>query len=172
MTPSLKNNLINLYRPDQEWVAVNFVIHMTVLIAHKNIERHTAHTIVSWPNPKQWVIVHTSDWIRIIGQNIFIRSIITKEMGKLKTHSPTYCILDNWDNMLNLTRQIIFDRHFIKSMPSDKVCTMMIMRWCNVQINVDDLQAKTYPTICTHHKLHNTNEKKFLVFGFPGMHIQ
>ena len=25
----------------------------------KNIERHTAHTIVSWPNPKQWVI-HSS----------------------------------------------------------------------------------------------------------------
>ena len=25
---------------------------------HKNIERHTTHTIVSWPNPKQWIIVH------------------------------------------------------------------------------------------------------------------
>ena len=24
-------------------------------------------------------------------------------MGKLKTHSPTYCIMDNWENMLNLT---------------------------------------------------------------------
>ena len=23
---------------------------------YKNIKRHTAHTIVSWPNPKQWVI--------------------------------------------------------------------------------------------------------------------
>ena len=29
------------------------------------------------------------------------------------------------------------------------------MRWCNVQTNEHDLQAKTYPTICTHHKLHN-----------------
>ena len=26
----------------------------------KNIERHTADTIVSWPNPKQWVIFHTN----------------------------------------------------------------------------------------------------------------
>ena len=26
----------------------------------KHIERHTAHTIVSWPNPKQWIIVNTS----------------------------------------------------------------------------------------------------------------
>ena len=27
----------------------------------KNIERHTTHTIVSWLNPKQWLMVHTSD---------------------------------------------------------------------------------------------------------------
>ena len=31
---------------------------------HKNIERHTAHTIVSWINPKQWQIVNTSDKIK------------------------------------------------------------------------------------------------------------
>ena len=37
-------------------------------IKHKNIERHTAHTIVSSPNPKQWVIVHISDLIMIIRQ--------------------------------------------------------------------------------------------------------
>ena len=54
----------------------------------KNTERHTAHTIVSWPNPKQWVIVHTSDLMMIIRQSIYILSIITREMGKLKTHSP------------------------------------------------------------------------------------
>ena len=49
-------------------------------------------------------------------------------------------------------------------MSSDKIYTMMIMRWCNVQTNEYDLQAKTYPTICIHHKLHNTNENKFPVF--------
>ena len=32
----------------------------------KNIERYSADTIVSWPNPKQWVIVHTSDLMMII----------------------------------------------------------------------------------------------------------
>ena len=31
-----------------------------------------------------------------------ILSIIRREIGKLKTHSPIYCILDNWENMLNL----------------------------------------------------------------------
>ena len=39
--------------------------------SNKNIERHTAHTIVSWPNPKQWVIVHTSDLMMIIRQSIY-----------------------------------------------------------------------------------------------------
>ena len=29
-------------------------------IWNKNIERHTAHTIVSWPNPKQWQMGHAS----------------------------------------------------------------------------------------------------------------
>ena len=72
----------------------------------KNIEKHTAHTIVSWPNPKQWVIVHTSDLMMIIRLSIYIFSIITKGMGILKTHSPTYCIMDNRDNVLNLTRTL------------------------------------------------------------------
>ena len=51
---------------------------------NKNAERHTAHIIVSW-------------------QSIYILSIITTEMGKLKTHSPTYCIIDNWESMPDLT---------------------------------------------------------------------
>ena len=40
---------------------------------HKNIKRHTAHTIVSWPNPNQWIIVHTSDLMMFIirQSNIF-----------------------------------------------------------------------------------------------------
>ena len=42
---------------------------------------------------------------------------------------------------------------------------MMIMRWCTVQTNEYDLQAKTYPNICTHHKLRINNENKFPVFA-------
>ena len=38
---------------------------------HKNIERHTAHAIVSWHNPKQWIIVHTSDLMMIIRQSVY-----------------------------------------------------------------------------------------------------
>ena len=75
-------------------------------VLHKNIERHTEDTIVSWPSPKQCVIFHTSDLMMIIRQSIYILSIITREMGKLKTHSPTYCIMDNGENMLNLTHTL------------------------------------------------------------------
>ena len=39
---------------------------------HTHTHTHTAHTIVSWPNPKQWVIVHTSDLMMIIKQSIYI----------------------------------------------------------------------------------------------------
>ena len=90
-------------------------------ILHKNTERHTAHIIISWPNPKQWVTVHTSSLMMIIRQSIYILSIITREMCKLKTHNPTYCIMDNWENVPDLTHSTnISDRHFISSMFSDK----------------------------------------------------
>ena len=83
-----------------------FCFICVVNISYKHIERHTAHTIVSWPNPEQWVMVHTSDFMMIIRQSIYIPSIITRGMGKLKTHSLTYCIMDNWENMLNLTHTL------------------------------------------------------------------
>ena len=40
------------------WLAINMVLWLSTKAnftgsAQKNIERHTAHTIVSWPNPKQ-----------------------------------------------------------------------------------------------------------------------
>ena len=71
----------------------------------KNTKRHTAHTIVSWPNPKQWVIVHTPDLMMIIRQSIYIPSIITRKWVNWK-HSPTYCIMDNWENMPYLTHTL------------------------------------------------------------------
>ena len=35
-----------------------------------------------------------------------------------------------------------------------------VLWWCNVQTDEYDLQAKRYPIICTHHKLHNNNKLK------------
>ena len=36
----------------------------------------------------------------------YILSAITREVGKLKTYSPIYCIMDNLKNMLNLTHTL------------------------------------------------------------------
>ena len=48
---------------------------------------------------------------------------------------------------------------------------MMKMGWCNVQTYAYDMQAKTYPTICTHNKLRNNDENKIQGF-FSGMYMQ
>ena len=42
-------------------VSVNWMKNL-----HKNIVRHTAHTIVSCPYPKQWLMIHTSGLMMII----------------------------------------------------------------------------------------------------------
>ena len=53
---------------------------------------------------------------------IYFLSLVTREMDKLKTNRPIYCIIDNRDIMLNLTHtlQNISDQHFISSMSSYK----------------------------------------------------
>ena len=58
---------------------------------HKTIERHTAHTIVSWPNPKPWQMGHTSDLMMILKRSTHILTIIIRELGKLNIHSSIYC---------------------------------------------------------------------------------
>ena len=86
--------------------SLQLTLPITILeYCNKNTERHTAHTIVSWPNPKQWVIVHTSYLMMIKRYSIYLRPI-TREKVKLKTHSPTYCIMDNWENMPYLTHTL------------------------------------------------------------------
>ena len=68
--------------------------------------------------------------------NIYIYLFSQSSQGKgwTETHSPIYC---------NVFRY---------------VCTMMIMRWSDVQTNECDLQAEKYPIICTHHKLRTNDE--------------
>ena len=92
---------------------------------------------------------------------MYILSIITREMGKLKTHSPLYCIMDEKICSILLTHSTKYIwQAFYKFNVFRWVCTKMIMGWCNVQTNEHDLQAKTYTTICTHHELHNNIEHK------------
>ena len=87
-------------------IMYNLLLSVAFPRVHKNIKRHTVDTFVSWPNPKQWVIVHTSDLMMIIRQSLYILSISTTEMGKLKTYSPTYCIMNNGENMLLFTHTL------------------------------------------------------------------
>ena len=94
---------------------------MFILKKNKNTQRHTAHTIVLRPNPKQREIVHISDSKIIIRQSIYILSIITREMGQLKTQSPTCFVMGEYVLSYSHTRQIISDRHFMSSMSSDKL---------------------------------------------------
>ena len=60
----------------------------------KNIVRHTARTIISWLNPKQWLTVHTSDLMIIIRYSTHSHRQKTT-LGKLRTHSPIHWIQDN-----------------------------------------------------------------------------
>ena len=43
-------------------------IQATTMV-YKNIVRHSAHNIVSRPNPKQWLVTHTFDVMMIIRQS-------------------------------------------------------------------------------------------------------
>ena len=65
---------------------------------YKNIERYTARTIVSWFNPKPYFGFDDDNKEKVY--------IIIMKMDTLKTHSPIYCVMDNWGNMLNFTHTL------------------------------------------------------------------
>ena len=54
----MSNDIFNIYL-SLFWFLLVIIFHVNCI--KKNIERHTAHTIALCPDPKQWVIVHTSD---------------------------------------------------------------------------------------------------------------
>ena len=59
---------------------------------HKNMERYTVHTIDSWPNPKQWVIVHTSDLMMII-RKVYIFSQSSQRKWVNWKHTAPHIVL-------------------------------------------------------------------------------
>ena len=52
-------------------IIIIIVIIIIVMLLHKNIERYTTYTMVSCPNLKQWLIVHTSDLMMTIRQHTY-----------------------------------------------------------------------------------------------------
>ena len=53
---------------------------------NKNIVKHTAKTIVSWANPKQWLIIHISESIMIIRCITDILKIIGRDIRHYMKH--------------------------------------------------------------------------------------
>ena len=86
---------------------------------HKNIERQKAHTIVSWPNHKQWKMGHTSDLMMILRWSTLSLTIIIRKMGKPNTQSSIYYMKDNWIIWRNLThtRQNVPNKYFRNPIP-------------------------------------------------------
>ena len=68
------------------------VMNLQLTCCDNIIARNKAHAIVSWPNPKQWLMVHIADLMMIIKWSTNILTIIVKEMCKRKTFCPIYCI--------------------------------------------------------------------------------
>ena len=81
----------------------------------KSIERHTAHSVISIPNYKQWQIGHSSDLMMIIRYTYKYTYSLNhhKRMGKPNTHSPIYCMKYYWKNWFNVRQSL--DRMYLTS---------------------------------------------------------
>ena len=72
----------------QRWFSSGAHICVTLpQSVNKNIARHTAHTIVSWLNHKQWLVVHSSD-LMMITIISYLLTIFIREEVKLKRTAP------------------------------------------------------------------------------------
>ena len=49
-----------------------------LVIFHCSTERHTVHTMFSWPNPKQWLMIRISDLMIIVRWSKCILTIMRK----------------------------------------------------------------------------------------------
>ena len=68
-TDEVENFLYSGFLQSSLWYSLEIIDAESVFMSwrhYKNIKRHTAHTITSWHNPKQWQMVHTSDLMMII----------------------------------------------------------------------------------------------------------
>ena len=82
------------------WLFTIITVHVDKKWLHKNTERHTVHTIVSWPNPKQYFRFDDDNKTK------YIYSLTQPTKNTQKTHSPVYCIMDNWENVPYLTHTL------------------------------------------------------------------
>ena len=86
--------------------------------ALKNTERYTAHTSVSWPNLKQWVIIHTSHLMMIIRQSIYVYIFSQSSKGKLVNWKHTAPRIIWW-----ITETRYFAVYFLKTTQKRPITT-------------------------------------------------
>ena len=118
-----------------QWRMLNKRGFETVPYGHDADYIHISHTIVSlYNNPKQWLVIHMSDLMKMIRLSTNILTTLNKEMGKLKTHSPLhiYNINDSWKNVLNL-------RHTL-----DRICLTNILYVRRFQISENNDDKKVW----------------------------
>ena len=94
LTSAIKRCFIDIVKFIWFWfIAVLDIANKQTKIYDKTILRHTAHTIKSWPIPKQWQMIHSFNLMRMIRLSTFTLTIITREMDKLKTHNSIYHLI-------------------------------------------------------------------------------
>ena len=120
------------------------------------------HTIVSWPmgNSSYFRFDYGNKTKYILSQSLQGRWVNWKHTAPyiVQWITERICLIS-----LTLSTKYIWQA-FYQFIVFRKVCTIMIMRCCYVQTNEYDLQDRTYPTLSSHHKLHNNNENKLPVF--------
>ena len=72
--------------------AAQWHTYYNYVCTRRNIEKHTAHTIVSLPNPKQWIIVHTSHLMMIITQSIYLFSQSSQGKWVNRKHTAPHIV--------------------------------------------------------------------------------
>ena len=70
-----------------------------------NIARHTSHTIISWPTPKQRPTIRISNVNMVIRWSTNILTIIKREVVELKTHILPNNMIERIDLILDTHRK-------------------------------------------------------------------
>ena len=76
------------------------------------------------------LMIHTSDLMVTTRSSTYILITITREKGKVKTHSPIYCMKDDWKNKLN--RRHTLDRIYMTGVLYVQCLHTCLQQWDDV----------------------------------------
>ena len=134
----------------------NLIIIFIVLV-QESLIRHTAHNMVSWLNPKQWLLVQNPDLMKILWW-----STISSQLSKGEWFSCKYTVVEiAWMIMEKI--DLILDTHStescIHSVHSNY--SAKSLKWeCAMWIKVICFRAILFPIVCTHYRPHDSKGRK------------